>query len=336
MIQIQNWLDTANSFVRGMPKFFWLVTGLYLLVNMLLVLFAAPGANLAQGGDADSYWNPALALLKYGSFVQLENPTEPNLYRTPFYPLMISGLMSVFGESPDAVVFVQLILLYVIGLIFRDSVRDWLPGWENFGMALILLNPNLVGTAHLIQTETLYLFCMTVGFWALLKIVQEDFRWRNALIVGAALAVACLVKPTSQFLVVLLPVALPFIAWVAGARSEWRRMVAQGLVAMVLALAIMAPWASKMASAGNGYALAAHEIRYYFLWNQVILLEAYTHDMSYHDAQKRITAPGSYHASVIEAQGARWKTLSDVERFAILERYGYSAIFSYPSALSRA
>ena len=163
-MQIQNWLDAANSFVRGMPKFFWLVTGLYLLVNMLLVLLAAPGANLAQGGDAGSYWNPALALLKYGSFVQLENPTEPNLYRTPFYPLMISGLMSVFGESPDAVIFVQLIILYVNGLIFRDSVRDWLPGWENFGMALILLNPNLVGTAHLIQTETLYLFCMTVGF----------------------------------------------------------------------------------------------------------------------------------------------------------------------------
>ena len=52
-MQIHNWLDAVNSFVRGMPKSFWLVTGLYLFLNMLLVLLAVPGANLAQGGDAE-------------------------------------------------------------------------------------------------------------------------------------------------------------------------------------------------------------------------------------------------------------------------------------------
>ena len=332
-MQIYNWLDAVNSFVRGMPKSFWLVTGLYVFVNILLVLLAAPGASLAQGGDSGSYWNPALALLKYGSFVQLENPTEPNLYRTPVSPLMISGLMRVFGESPDAVIFVQLIILFVTGLIFRNSVRDWLPGWENLGLALIVLNPNLLGTAQLIQSETLYLFFMSIAYWALLKIVGGDFRWSNALMIGSALAAACLVKPTSQFLVPLLPIALPLIAVVAGARAKWGRLFGQGLLALVLALAIMAPWAGKLADAGNGYSLSEHSIRYRFLWDQVVMLEANKHGLSYHEAEKRTTAPGSYHASVIESYGGRWKELSKVEQFAIMESHGYQAILSYPIAV---
>lgn len=327
---MNNAFETVWRWAYAVPRGLWVVTGLYVLANIVLGVLAVPGASLAQGGDAGSYWDPALALVKHGAFVQLDNPAEPNLYRTPLYPLMISWLMHLFGEAPGAVVVVQLALLYGAGLLFRDTVRDWLPDWENFGMALVVLNPNLLGTAHLIQSETLYLFFMTVGFWALLRIVREDFRWRNAYVAGAALAAACLAKPTSQFLVVLLPVALPMIAIVAGARSEWGRMLLQGVTAISLALAIMAPWASKLAEAGNGYSLSEHEIRYRFLWDQVVMLEANMHGLSYHDAEKRITAPGSYHASIIEAQGERWKDLGKVERYAILERHGYDAIFSYP------
>ena len=47
-MQTQNWLGALNSFVRVMSKSFWLVTGLYLFINILLVLLAAPGANAAS------------------------------------------------------------------------------------------------------------------------------------------------------------------------------------------------------------------------------------------------------------------------------------------------
>ena len=53
-MQIHNWLDAVNSFVRGMPKSFWLVTGLYVFVNIVLVLLETPGANLAQGGEGET------------------------------------------------------------------------------------------------------------------------------------------------------------------------------------------------------------------------------------------------------------------------------------------
>ena len=63
------------------------------------------------------------------------------------------------------------------------------------------------------------------------------------------------------------------------------------------------------------------------------MLEANKHGLSYHEAEKRTTAPGSYHASVIESYGSRWKELSKVEQFAIMESHGYQAILSYPIAV---
>ena len=53
--------------------------------------------------------------------------------------------------------------------------------------------------------------------------------------------------------------------------------------------------------------------------------------ISYHEAEIRITAPGSFHAKVIAAQGEGWNILSDVEKFAVLEQHGYEAILSYPT-----
>ena len=151
--------------VSSLPWVFWAVSGTYFLCNVVVAIFAEPGASLAQGGDAGSYWDPAIAFLKYGDFVQLDNPTEPDLYRTPLYPLMISVLIFLFGESPGAVISVQVVLLFGVGVLFRSIVSDWLSGWEDAGMALIILNPNLLGTAHLIQSETLYLLFIFALRW---------------------------------------------------------------------------------------------------------------------------------------------------------------------------
>ena len=317
--------------VSSLPWPFWAVSGIYFLCNAVVAIFAEPGASLAQGGDAGSYWDPAIAFLKYGDFVQLDNPAEPDLYRTPLYPLMISALMFLFGEASGAVISLQVVLLFAVGVLFRSIVSDWLSGWEDVGMALVILNPNLLGTAHLIQSETLYLCFISIGVWSLLRIVRKDFRWQNAIIVGIALALACLVKPTSQFLVIILPICLPIIALLAGAKSSFWKLFVQGTTAALIAIAILTPWAMKLSAAGNGYSLSEHEIKYRFLWDQVVMLEANMHGVSYHEAEIRITAPGSYHAKVIAAQGEAWNTLSGVEKFAELERHGYEAILSYPA-----
>ena len=330
MIALARMPRKISDCLRSMPRTFWVFTLIYFFINAWIFLSAAPGASLTQGGDAGSYWSPALAFLKYGDFVRLDNPTELDLYRTPLYPLMISMVIFIFGENPSAVVLTQIFLLYAVGILYRNIVKSWLPSWRDAGMALIILNPNLIGTVHLIQSETLYLFFISIGFWSLLRIVQGNFRLHNALIVGVALAFACLVKPTSQFLVITLPIFLPLIAVLSGSGHLWGRLFIQGTSAAAIAIAIMAPWAIKLAAAGNGYSLSEYEIKYRFLWDQVVMLEANLHGIPYHEAEVQITSPGSFHAKVIASQGEDWHRLSDVQKFAVLERYGYEAILSYP------
>ena len=50
----------------------------------------------------------------------------------------------------------------------------------------------------------------------------------------------------------------------------------------------MAPWAIKLAAAGNGYSLSEYE-KYRFLWDQVVMLEANLHGIPYHEAEVQIT-----------------------------------------------
>ena len=71
---MNNAFETVWRWACAVPRGLWVVTGLYVLANIVLGVLAVPGASLAQGGDAGSYWDPALALVKHGAFVQLDNP----------------------------------------------------------------------------------------------------------------------------------------------------------------------------------------------------------------------------------------------------------------------
>ena len=173
MIALARMPRKISDCLRSMPRTFWVFTLIYFFINAWIFLSAAPGASLTQGGDAGSI-GPALAFLKYGDFVRLDN--QPNwTFIVLRYILMISMVIFIFGENPSAVVLTQIFLLYAVGILYRNIVKSWLPSWRDAGMALIILNPNLIGTVHLIQSETLYLFFISIGFWSLLRIVQEIF-----------------------------------------------------------------------------------------------------------------------------------------------------------------
>src|SRR5437762_4821506 len=64
--------------------------------------------------DTGTYARPALALLATGSFSpSVERAPEPEINRTPGYPLMIAAVYRVFGERPA--------LLSVLGALVSAS-----------------------------------------------------------------------------------------------------------------------------------------------------------------------------------------------------------------------
>ena len=132
---------------------FIIVVALYVLANVLIWVFADADARLGEAADGGSWYRPALALMTHGAFVDLEHPTKIDTYRPPLYPLFEAGVMTLTGSpSPAAIALAQIVLLLFVGLLFRDLVRDVMPGWENLGLATgsperILLVPGIEKTS---------------------------------------------------------------------------------------------------------------------------------------------------------------------------------------------
>ena len=321
----------------GNPKGRWrgsfglaALIAIYIFVNALIWIAAEPGVRLAKAADGQSWYHPAIALMKHGGFVLLDDPQRADTYRPPLYPLFEAAAMTVAGgEAPEAIAIAQIILLLLCGLLFRDTVRDWLPGWENLGFTLLVLNPNVLSTAQFVQSEILFLAFVTLAFWAAARYARGHGGWGVVLVTGLGVALACLTRPTAQFLLFTLPLLFPLLA-IAGAAAGVRRAFVQGLSTLLLALAVIAPWAWFVASEGHGLALSANEGKYRYVWDQVTMIEALSNDISYHEADKRLTSPGGKEHAFIESQGEAWKSLSATERHKALADAGMNVLLSYP------
>lgn len=215
----------------------------YGLANVILWNATVSNGRFLFGSDSMTWIRPALALLEHGAFVQLHDPSLPDVYRPPGYALFAAAVMGLTGSThPDIISLAHIGLTAISGLLFRDLVRGVLPGWRNLGLAVFLFNPSIFVSAHLIQSEPLTLFLMTLLFWAMLRYARRGYSWPMALLAGAAISAASLSRPTVQLLLLAVPVA-PIILVMLGRRLDlWRRAVAQGAAALALALAMLAPW----------------------------------------------------------------------------------------------
>ena len=110
-----------------MKKFAWLFpidhTHLHrlLLVTLLLSVMSKPVLSVLvmiyypngvfESSDSVEYHQLALNLLQHGEFSRsLRAPYEPEIIRTPVYPLMFAGLYGTFGIQPAIIVFTQIAL----------------------------------------------------------------------------------------------------------------------------------------------------------------------------------------------------------------------------------
>jgi 4-amino-4-deoxy-L-arabinose transferase-like glycosyltransferase len=307
------------------------IVALYLLTNIVIWIFANPGARLEEAADAGSWYRPALALMAHGGFVDLNDPTRIDTYRPPLYPLFEAAAMTVAGgPNPGAVAIAQIVLLLLVGLLFRDVVRDWMPGWENLGMALLVFNPNVLSSAQFVQSEILFLAFTTLTFWGATKYARGGREWRYALLTGLGVALACLTRPTAQFLLFALPILFPLLAAIRH-RVKLHIALAQGIAALTLAFIVLAPWVSLVAAQGHGLALSDSAGKYRYVWDQVVMIEAQTKGLSYHDAEARLSEPGGAQHDFIEKQGAAWETLPTPERNKALAGEGMTILLSYPT-----
>jgi 4-amino-4-deoxy-L-arabinose transferase-like glycosyltransferase len=165
-----------------------------------LVWFRNPAAIWHP--DSASYYNIALNMLRHGVFSRSSGP--PFVYeafRTSGYPLMLSGLYPLFGNSALPVIVLQaafatdtVVLTWLLGRkLFNSRVGTW---------AAVLLSLDLASicSSQLLMSETTFTLLVVTSVWLLVRSLSPLRGFTGFALSGLALACATHVRPIGYYL----------------------------------------------------------------------------------------------------------------------------------------
>jgi 4-amino-4-deoxy-L-arabinose transferase-like glycosyltransferase len=224
----------------------WLVFAILLLLGAWLRVHAVLHTQVIEPlrGDALDYYSYALNLNEHGTYSKqvpwraTEAEPTPDAYRAPGY----AWFLRPFVVNPPTQASLLQIQLLQAGIGVLTLVLAWWlawrwlsPGWALLVLALCAVSPHLVNSSLWILTEAVYaplvlgmLLCLgpRSSAW------PATWRW---LAFGALLGVSWLVRPTLQYFVLFVVMAM---VWVAPRDVRWRSALAVCL-GMLLCTA---PW----------------------------------------------------------------------------------------------
>jgi hypothetical protein len=175
-------------------------------VVRLAFLYRAP---VFLTGDSQSHYLPGFDLAFGAGF-------DPELRRTPGYPLFVAGVIGFLGEDLRALAFAQhclgvatAVLTYALGRLTFGWVAGLLAG------LLVALDGALILSEHSMMTETLFGTLLVATLAALLA-GHRTGRWGWYLLGGLLLGMAALTRPVAQILVFVVPAVLVLLAALNG------------------------------------------------------------------------------------------------------------------------
>jgi 4-amino-4-deoxy-L-arabinose transferase-like glycosyltransferase len=239
---------TAGEPMRKPAGLGWAHLGFALAAGLALRLFFIHFYSQCIG-DTLVYGDIAKNLLRHGIYgLSVDGgPPRPTLIRLPGYPLFLAACFKLFGmEHYTAVMGMQCVAdLGTCVLAGLTAARLFGRRAGVCGLWLASLCPFTANYVAVPLTETMTLFCIALGFYALLRWSAaarvNGFFWLMAL----AMAYAILLRPDGGLLAAVI---VPAVAWIAWTRcSRGTGAAARGALGVTLALSVAAllpliPW----------------------------------------------------------------------------------------------
>ena len=132
-------------------------------------------------------------------------------------------MWEVAGHHPHAVGLVQMVFACVSILALHRSAKLLdTPAAGGIAALLIAVDPTTAIFSDLLLSEAIFVLMMSLAILAFVHLVQQPTLWR-AVLAGAVLGASVLVRPVSQYLIVMLAVALVIaVRAVASGARRWR------------------------------------------------------------------------------------------------------------------
>ena len=232
------------------------------LVLLALVVGARPQAVVYI--DTGTYLRPALALLRHGSFSPSpEAVPEPEINRTPGYPLIVAAAWRLFGVQPWVPPLLGALLSAGTALVAARLATRLFGGRAGLAAAvLVSCEPGTFLRSLDVLSDTPFTFFLMLFASALAAYAGGDGTSPGR--AGFWLALATLVRPLSYY---LLPLAAVFVLVVAHRRRRSFRTASGAAAAfLVPPLLLVGGWEARNLARANAFTLspiASSELLFY-------------------------------------------------------------------------
>lgn len=240
----------------------------------------AGNEQLAVFSDSAGYLDPAHSLLDHLRFDMRAGSDTPMWLRTPGYPVFLAAVGGLFGRGLAPILAVQAIVGAVtVIVVHRAALLIAGPRVAMAAALLLAFDPFSVVATGNVLTETVAQLLMALFVWAGVRAMRSSSpqAW---LLVGSALAVSTLVRPTTYYLT---PLLLVLIAWLV--RDRGIGVLRTLLVFMAPTLLLVGGWQVRNAIVVDSAQYTTLDASNLALWRGAAI-EYRTGDYaSYRDAQ---------------------------------------------------
>ena len=189
--------------------------------------------------DTPSYVQPARALVHRGAFDTAPGTHDPIYLRTPGYPTLI-GAVFVVDESETLVLVLQVLAsCLTVLLAYWIAARLWGATVGVVAAALVALEPLQFVASGTLLTESVWsLALLVVAALGFRVFTAGPLRLQWCILLGAAVAVATLIRPTTYYF----PVFVTALLLVRVRRYGLRKLVAGIAVFLVPVVVLVGGW----------------------------------------------------------------------------------------------
>jgi 4-amino-4-deoxy-L-arabinose transferase-like glycosyltransferase len=203
------------------------------LINLAISDFS-PDAMLLE--DAAMYWKTATTGQTFLDNMLLEIFSQTE--RMPGYLLFLAAIVSIFGENFLPILVIQSVIDSVTCVLIAALGCYVYPKHYGIFGWLAAVWPNLFIHSGQILGDSLFVFFFV---WFLLSFtgLLHKPTILAAVVTGAALGLATLVRPTTQFIIFLTPLLLPLILIIS--KMKVREAVLNSLLLFAVSVVCVAP-----------------------------------------------------------------------------------------------
>jgi 4-amino-4-deoxy-L-arabinose transferase-like glycosyltransferase len=158
--------------------------------------------------------------------------------RPPGFPLILAGLLRLFGRDLHAPMVLQALAgVLVVATVAAIAGQLWGRRAAIFATWATALNPSLIYYTRILHTETLYLACAMIAVLALVRYCRAEATARPLAVAAIFVGIAALLRPA-----IVAPLPL-LILWLIGRRprGEWRIAARHATLFVALFVATIAP-----------------------------------------------------------------------------------------------